>query len=88
MSTVSTSLLDELLDPLAQCFTPAVAQEVVNLRFDRKVQAKLEDLRHKANEGTLTPDERTEYETLIETIDIIAILQAKSKRMLQGKANR
>jgi len=87
MSTVSASLLDELLDPLAQCFTPAVAQEVVNLRYNRRVQAKLDNLRHKANEGTLTPEERTEYEALIETIDIIAILQAKSKRLLQEKAS-
>ena len=86
MSTVSITLLDDLLDPLAHCFTPAVAQEVVNLRFDAKVQAKLDDLRHKANEGTLTPEERTEYESFIETMDFIAILQAKSKRMLQEKA--
>jgi hypothetical protein len=85
--SIAPTLLDDLLDPLAHCFTPAVAQEVVNLRFDRKVQTKLDDLRHKANEGTLTPDERTDYETLVETIDFIAILQAKSKRMLEEDAS-
>lgn len=83
---MSVDLLDELLDPLAHCFTPDVAREVVDLRYDAKVQARLEELRHKANEGTLSEQERADYETLIETIDFIAILQAKSRRMLQEKA--
>jgi hypothetical protein len=83
---MSVDLLDELLDPLAHCFTPAVAQDIVDLRFDAKVQARLEELRDKANEGTLTQQERADYETLIETIDSIAILQAKSRRILQEKA--
>lgn len=87
MSTVPASVLDDLLDPLAQCFTPAVAAEVANLRFSGHVQKKLDDLREKANEGTLTPDERAEYETFVETIDFIAILQAKSRRLLQEKAS-
>jgi hypothetical protein len=87
MSLVSASLADHLLDPLAQCFTAAVAEEVLNLRFDKNVQVIIEDLRHKANEGTLSPAERDDYETLIETMDFIAILQAKSKRMLQDKTN-
>lgn len=82
---MSTALLDQLLDPLAHCFTPDVAQEVVDLRFDPIVQSRLEDLRNKANEGTLTPHERGEYETLIETIDFIAILQAKSRQILNEK---
>ena len=86
MSTIPSHFLDDLLDPLAQCFTPAVAKEVANLRFANKVQKKLDDLRHKANEGTLTQDEREEYETLIETIDFIAVLQAKSRQMLQERA--
>jgi len=87
MATIPVNSLDDLLDPLAQCFTPAVAQEVINLRFNGNVQNKLEDLRGKANEGTLTPEERSEYETLVETIDFIAILQAKSRRMLQERAS-
>lgn len=36
---------------------------------------KLDDLRHKANEGTLTREERQEYETLIETMDFFAFSQ-------------
>ena len=83
---MSADLLDELLDPLAHCFTPDVAQEIADLRFDPNVQARLEELRRKANEGTLTSQERGDYETLIETIDFIAILQAKSRQMLQEKA--
>jgi hypothetical protein len=88
MSTIPNTFLNDLLDPLAQCFTPAVAQEVVNLRFDVKVQEKFENLRQRANEGSLTPEERAEYEALIETFDFIAVLQAKSRQLLQNRAGK
>lgn len=88
MSTIPNTFLNDLLDPLAQCFTPAVAQEVVNLRFDARVQEKLDDLRQKANEGTLSPEERAEYEALIETLDVIAVLQDKSRQILQDRAGK
>lgn len=86
MATVPSGILDELLDSLTHCFTPAVAEDVVNLRYDSRVQQKLEDLRQKANEGLLSATEKREYETFIEAVDFIAILQAKSRQMLQEKA--
>ncbi len=86
MATVPTGILDQLLDSLTHCFTPAVAEEVVNLRYDSQVQKKLDDLRHKANEGLLSASERKEYETFVEAVDFIAILQAKSRQLLHEKA--
>lgn len=86
MATVTSEILDELLDSLTHCFTPAVAEEVVKLRYDSRVQQKLEDLRHKANEGILSTTEKKEYEAFVEAVDFISILQAKSRQMLQEKA--
>ncbi len=86
MATVPSGILDELLDSLTHCFTPAVAEEVVKLRYDGHVQQKLADLRQKANEGMLSAAETKEYETFVEAVDFIAILQAKSRQMLQEKA--
>jgi uncharacterized protein (DUF1778 family) len=82
MSTIPPSFLSELLSPLADCFTPDVAQEVVNLRFDAQIQEKLESLRQKSQNGALSASEQAELDALSETADVIAILQAKSQVLL------
>ncbi len=42
------------------------------------------ELAEKSEEGSLTDDERTEYEQLVIVGDLIAILQAKSRKLLAG----
>jgi hypothetical protein len=86
MATAPPTIVDEIFDSLTHCFTPAVAEDVANLRFDSRVQQKLEDLRHKANEDTLSPAERREYESFIEAVDFVSILKAKSRQLLDEKA--
>jgi len=77
------SVIDELLDPVARCFTVEVARQIAVLRADPKTQAHIDLLAAKANEGHLTDDERVEYQSYVEMIDIIGILQAKSRAILQ-----
>jgi len=62
-------------------FTPEMAR-VVDLRADVETQARIEELRHKANEGTLTPDEDAEYKEFVEAVDIISIIQSKARTFL------
>ena len=83
MTPATSNLFDQLLDPVTQCFTPAVAQQVADLRLSNSVQVKLECSCAKANEETLSTEERNEYEVLIETCDFISALQAKSRRLLK-----
>jgi hypothetical protein len=74
--------LDRLLDPLAEAFTPELAQKLVELRADPELERHIEDLRDKANQGSLSAEEDADYKELIEAIDIIAILQSKARRFL------
>jgi hypothetical protein len=76
------TVLARLLEPIGHCFTPEVAQAVVDLRADPAVQSCLEDLADKSTEGTLSEDERTEYETYVHAIDFIAVLQSQARRIL------
>jgi hypothetical protein len=80
MATAST--LDRLLDPVTSCLTPEVARNLVELRLDPELTARVEWLAEKANEGTLTPDEDAEYKDYVEGADLIALLQAKARRFL------
>jgi hypothetical protein len=80
------SVLDRLLDPIGRILTPEVAERLVRVRFDRKAQARIDKLARKCNEGKLSESERSEYESYVHTIDVIAILQAKARALLKQPA--
>ena len=82
MSTLENTILDEVLEPVARCFTPAVARQILGLRADPALQTRLDALAAKANEGELTEHDREQYEAYVEAIDLIAILQAKARKIL------
>ena len=74
--------LAKIPDPVAQCFTPEVAKRVAELRADPTVQARIEELAEKCNEGTITPEEMAEYDAYIQAMDVIAALQKKARTLL------
>jgi hypothetical protein len=78
----STTYLDRFLDPVTDAFTPEMARKVVDLRADAETQSRIEVLRQKANDGTLTPDEDAEYKEFVEALDIISIIQSKARKYL------
>jgi hypothetical protein len=81
MATVNS--LDRMLDPVTACFTPQVAQKIVDLRLDADLISRIEELAEKANQGTLSTDEDDEYKDYVEGGDMIALLQAKARRFLK-----
>ena len=79
---IESAILDRMLEPLARCFTPAVAKQVVDLRADLATQARINELAAKCNEGEFTEMEKREYGAYVEAIDLIGILQAKARTLL------
>lgn len=80
--TQEMPVLERLLDPVARCLTPEAARRLVALRADSDLQERLDLLADKCTEGELTPEEREEYETYVHAIHLIAILQAKARKIL------
>ena len=76
------STLTDLLDPLGDCMTPEVAKKVVQLRASADANSRMQLLAGKSAAGTLTDEEREEYEACVSAGTFIAILQAKARRML------
>ncbi len=82
LPTHEPTALARLLEPLAKCFTPEVAQEIVKRRADSTLQARIAALADKNTEGTLTEDERSEYESYVYATHFISILQAKARQLM------
>ena len=73
--------LENIVEPLSRCFTPEVAQQVAELQADDQLQARVDILAEKCNEGQLTPEEREEYELYVRAGNFLALLQAKARAL-------
>ena len=76
--------LDGLLEPLSRCLDIASARRVVDLQVAQPVQERIDTLAERANEGTLSDGERSEYEALINAADFISILKLKARQYLDS----
>ena len=76
------SVLDRRHDPLSRCLDAGSAKRVCELSIDPIVQARVDALAERANEGLLTPEERAEYEVYINFDDFLSIFKMKTKRHL------
>ncbi|MCR9293512.1 MAG: hypothetical protein NXI32_12390 [bacterium] len=85
MSTAS--FLDRMLDPVTDSMSREFAESLVALKADGEMLARIEYLRQKANEGSLSPEEDAEYKEFVEALDVLSILQAKAKQSLVRQAD-
>jgi hypothetical protein len=73
----ATRILDRILGPVGRCLSARAARELASLRADKQAQARGRELAEKCNDGTLTTEERAEYEACVMAANVVAILQAK-----------
>jgi predicted transcriptional regulator len=85
MSDNGAKVLDELLEPVARAFSRDVAQALMNIRANDATQAQIAELAEKCNEGRLTPTERADYESYVQALDLISVLQAKARIWLASR---
>lgn len=78
------TVLDHVLGPL---LTPDLAARVAGYTLPPDATERLETLRAKANEGTLTASEQAEYEQFVESLDLLSVLQAKARAALNRRAS-
>jgi len=76
--------LDGLLEPLSRCLDAESARRVIDLKIGVSVQKRIMELAERANEGTLTETDRSEYEALINAADFISILKLKARQQLDS----
>ena len=79
MSENGIAVLDELLEPVTRAFSQEVAQALLKVRASDAAQARIAELAEKCNEGFLTENERSEYESYVQAADLVSVLQAKAR---------
>jgi hypothetical protein len=77
MTVLDSASLHKFLLHFTDTLTPELAEHFVKLPSDPEFQQRLDELGSLANEGTLSDEERREYETYIEAMDVIALLRVK-----------
>jgi hypothetical protein len=75
----SSTILANWLDPV---ITPEVARHLIAIKADEQLTGRILELGAKASAGTLSQAEEEEYDAHIEANDIVAILQAKARKVL------
>ena len=75
-------MLEEMIEPVARCFTPDVARKIVGLRASVALQSKLDELADKCSKGTLTPEEHQLYDAYLRGMNFIGVLQASARAQL------
>ena len=78
----STAVLEQVFEPVSRCLTPEVARRIAALRAPDAVQQRLDELAEKSSEGTLSGEERSEYETWVRAINFLGVLQAKARQVV------
>jgi hypothetical protein len=77
-----STILEKMLEPVARCWTPAVARQIAELRADPATQARLDELAAQCNAGELTDAEQREYEAYVDALDLVGLLQAQARAIL------
>jgi hypothetical protein len=78
----TAAYLDKMLNPVSECFTPEVADRLVHVQVDPALQSRIDELADKCTEDDLSEVERAEYEAYVRTENVIAVLQAKARKLL------
>ena len=77
MTSLDSASLHKFLLHFTDTLTPELAEHFVTLPPDPEFQQRLDELGCLANEGALSEEERREYDTYIEAMDVIALLRVK-----------
>ena len=83
-ATAAVTAMDRMLEQLTGCLNAESAHRIVALRIDPEIQARVEVLADKANEGLLSEEDRDEYKSYIEMADLFAILKLKAQRLVSS----
>jgi hypothetical protein len=78
----AAAIWSRVVKPDRATLPPEIARLILKLDFDAEDHRAIERLSAKAQEGTLTPEERSELEEYIRVNDALTVLRSKARLSL------
>ena len=75
--------LEQLIEPFAELLTVDSARKIASLQADELLQKRVDELADMANRGTLTADDREEYDRYLAAFHFVTIMQSRARRFLR-----
>lgn len=72
-----------MVDPIGKALTPDAAQAILAVRADDETQDRIDELADRCTEGTLSSEERAEYQEFVSLFNLLALLQSRARSVLQ-----
>ena len=85
-TTLDAEAFDRATDPLFRFLTPEQARALVEYAGDEALRRRVDELASRNTEGLLTEAERAEDEGSVRANKVIAVLQAKARKLIAGHA--
>jgi hypothetical protein len=82
----ASAIWSRIVQPDRGTLSPEVARAWLKLDFDAEDQRRIDELSAKAQQGTLTPEERAEIEEFVRVGLELAVLQSKARLSLKNRA--
>ena len=82
MATIES--LDNFLQVDSGRFTAPMANAVIHFTVSDEVKKRSEELAEKSNFGTISEQERAEYQLIIEWAEMLSLMKARAKRFLEA----
>lgn len=84
--TSETLAFERGVRPMMELVLPDKADAVLSFNPDPELQARIEELAHKSNEGQLTDEERREYTGYVRANKFVAILKRQAKQLSSSRS--
>ncbi len=81
-STTTSAAFDRGTDPIFSLISVEQARKWVEYRGTPELQDRIEVLAARCNDGSLSDEERAEYEGYVRANKFVALLQAKARKLI------
>jgi hypothetical protein len=79
-------ILAEVVEPGRPGFSPAVAREIISLRYNDEATEHIRDLLQRKNAGTITLPEKVTLDNYLRVRELLDVLQAKARQTFRQPA--
>jgi hypothetical protein len=79
---MTSAVLKRFVRPEEPDLSPEMAKHIVNFKLSDEEQAHLVELAQKSNDGELSADQRTEYESLVLLGEFLTLMKCKARVFL------